>query len=128
MNGKQSFSVGTDIVDVKRVSRMISNPRFLNRIFTADEIRYCKGKKNMAQHFAVRFAAKEAIWKALSCVFHAKKGIAHKELGVRRAPNGQPFALFSKRLKKFEAHLSLSLSHTKEYAVAVALYCGEGGE
>lgn len=114
------FSIGTDLVDVKRIARSVRNPRFLARIFTAAEVRYCRSKKEAAQHFAVRFAAKEAVWKALS--EHKLKGIGHKEIGVARAVDGKPSVSLSARLKKYEKNISLSLSHTKDYAVAVALF------
>lgn len=119
---KPKFSVGTDIVDVPRIGKLIANKKFLNRVFTAEEISYCRRKKNAAQHFAVRFAAKEAVWKALGSLTNAK-GISHKEIGVKRKLSGQPSVLLSSRLKKFEKNISLSLSHTKEFAIAVAVCC-----
>ena len=114
------FSVGTDIVEVARIGRLARKKRFLGRIFTAGEIAYCRAKKNGAQHFAVRFAAKEAVWKALSGL--NLKGIGHKEIGVHRFASGKPLVSLSARLKRFEKKISLSLSHTREYAVAVALF------
>lgn len=114
------FSIGTDLVDVERIRKLMRSQRFLKRIFTADEIRYCQNKKSSGQHFAVRFAAKEAVWKALSSVSSAQ-GISHKEISVGRTPSGQPFVQLSLRLKQFEKNISLSLSHTKEYALAVAV-------
>ena len=58
--------LGLDIVEIDRISKLArSNPRFLTRVFSKDEIAYCKGKRRKWQHFAVRFAAKEAVWKAL---------------------------------------------------------------
>ena len=114
------FSIGTDLVEVRRLARLIRNRRFLDRVFTSSEQAYCKGKKNAAQHFAVRFAAKEAVWKALSGLKVA--GIAHKEIGVARAPDGKPSVTFSSRLKKYEKKISLSLSHTREYALAAAVF------
>lgn len=116
-----NLSVGTDIVDVARIKKLIRKKRFLERIFTKEEIFYCQNKKNSAQHFAVRFAAKEAVWKALSSKANIR-GISHKEISVQRTLSGQPFVQLSPRLKKFEKKISLSLSHTKEYAVAVALF------
>ena len=113
-------SVGTDLVDVGRIAKSVRNPRFLKRVFTGPEIRYCNGKKNSAQHFAVRFAAKEAVWKALSGIKAA--GIAHKEIGVIRASDGKPSVKLSPRLKKYEKKISLSLSHTREHALAVAVF------
>lgn len=109
---------------VSRIDRLAGNKRFLKRIFTHEEIRYCQGKKNSAQHFAVRFAAKEAVWKALSSRAGVT-GIAHKEISVQRTAQGQPLVKLSRRLKKFEKSIALSLSHTKEYAVAVAIYQGK---
>ncbi len=114
------FSIGTDLVDVKRIASSVNNPKFLERVFTGSEIKYCRDKKNSAQHFAVRFAAKEAVWKALSEL--QVQGIAHKEIGVTRAPNGKPSVTLSKRLKKYEKKIHLSLSHTDEYALAVATF------
>ena len=71
--------------------------------------------------FAVRFAAKEAVWKTLGS-HSSVAGISHKEISVRRSPSGQPSVLLSLRLKKFEKKIALSLSHTKEYALAVAIF------
>ncbi len=119
---KSNFSVGTDIVEVSRVGKLIQNRRFVNKIFSLEEIRYCSGKKLAAQHYAVRFAAKEAVWKALSHPWK-NKAVAHKEISVYRADSGKPIVHLSPRLKKFESHLSVSLSHTHEHAIAVALYC-----
>ena len=117
----QAISVGTDLIDVARIKKLVRRKSFLERIFTPEEAAYCKGKQNAAQHFAVRFAAKEAVWKAFASQT-GLKGISHREIGVKRAPNGQPSVALSRRLKKHEKYFSLSLSHTKEYALAVAIY------
>lgn len=116
------FSIGTDIVEVFRIRKLSRSKLFLNRVFTAAEQEYCRGKKNSAQHLAVRFAAKEAVWKALSGL--KIRGIGHKEIGVKRALDGRPSAALSPRLKKYEKRISLSLSHTDRYALAVALFQG----
>lgn len=110
-------SVGIDIVEVARVGRLVRNPRFVGRVFSDREVAYCREKKNAAQHFAVRFAAKEAVYKALGIA-----GVAHKEISVRNAPSGKPRVELSARLKKHEPRFSLSLSHTATQAVAVAIY------
>ena len=110
-------SLGVDIVEVERVGRLVKNRRFVDRIFSEDEIAYCRGKKNAAQHFAVRFAAKEAVYKALG-----RPGVGHKDISVRNDPSGQPRVVLSARLKKLESRLSLTLSHTADQAVAVALF------
>src|SRR5258708_1654438 len=101
MPTKQKFSVGTDIIDVARIKKLIKNKNFLDRIFSKEEIHYCSGKKNAAQHFAVRFAAKEAVWKAFT-PFTLIKGISHNEISVQRTMTGKPYVQLSARLKKFE--------------------------
>ena len=118
MNG---ISLGVDIVEVRRVGRLVKSARFVERVFTEREVAYCRDKKNSAQHFAVRFAAKEAVYKALGM-----PGVAHKEISVKNDPSGKPRVELAKRLKKYEPHLSLTLSHTEDYAVAVALYQSRG--
>lgn len=115
------ISLGVDIVEVRRVGRLVKNPRFVDRVFTEREVAYCRDKKNAAQHFAVRFAAKEAVYKALGL-----PGVTHKEISVKNDPSGKPRVELSKRLLKFEPRLSLTLSHTVDYAVAVALYQSKG--
>ena len=115
------FSLGVDIVEVRRVGRLVKNPRFVDRVFTEREVAYCRDKKNAAQHFAVRFAAKEAVYKALGL-----PGVTHKEISVKNDPSGKPRVELSKRLLKFEPRLSLTLSHPVDYAVAVALYQAKG--
>ena len=110
-------------MEISRFHTLLKNKKFLQRVFTAQEIRYCQSKKNTAQHFAVRFAAKEAVWKALSGA-SGVAGIGHKEIGVEHLNSGQPVAVLSKRLKKFEAQLSLSLSHSRDCALAVCVWNG----
>jgi len=74
------FGLGVDIVEISRVRRLARRaPRFLPRVFTSREIAYCRSKKNPWPHFAVRFAAKEAVWKALG-----RAGIALKDIEVDR--------------------------------------------
>jgi holo-[acyl-carrier protein] synthase len=111
------FSLGVDIVEVPRISRLIRQKRFLDRVFTPSEQAYCRDKKNTAQHYAVRFAAKEAVYKALG-----RAGVGHKEISVRNAPSGKPGVSLAGTLKKLERRVSLTLSHTDKYAVAVALF------
>jgi holo-[acyl-carrier protein] synthase len=105
--------IGVDIVDVERIQKLIKNKRFLERVFTAEEVRYSVPKRNRAQHFAVRFATKEAVWKALK-----DKKVAHKDIGVKNMPDGKPKVFIKKKERK---DIEISLSHTDNYAVAVAL-------
>jgi holo-[acyl-carrier protein] synthase len=108
------MDLGTDIVEIRRIKRLAQKtPRFLTRVFTNEEIAYCKGKSDPWQHFAVRFAAKEAVWKALG-----QKGVALKDISVSRAKNGKPGVLLKGKPAK---GFTLSLSHSDDYALAVAL-------
>lgn len=108
------MDVGLDIVEIARVRELARrNPRFLKRVFTDKEIAYCRGKKLQWQHFAVRFAAKEAVWKAL-----AQDGVALKDISVSRDSRGKPGVLLK---GKPLAGFSLSLTHSADYAAAVAL-------
>lgn len=108
-----SLELGVDIVEIARVRALARrNPRFLTRVFSAEEIAYCDGKKLKWQHYAVRFAAKEAVWKALGT-----GGLILKDIAVSSDKHGRPGVLI--RGKKAKG-LKLSLSHSDRYAVAVA--------
>ena len=107
--------LGVDIVEVPRMARLIRRRKFLDKIFSSVELSYCRGRKNPAQHFAVRFAAKEAVYKALG-----RPGVSHRDISVRHGVNGQPLVLLRGSLRKLEKRVSISLSHTAQYAVAVA--------
>ena len=73
------MDIGVDIVEIDRIARSVKNPRFLKRVFTASEVAYCRARKNSAQHFAVRFAAKEAVWKAVG-----QPRLLHRDIQVRQ--------------------------------------------
>lgn len=116
------MNVGVDIEEVGRFRRLIRNKRFMSRIFTRQEILYCSAKKRKLEHFAVRFAAKEAVWKALSDVLsRQKKSLAHRDIGISNDPSGKPRVVLPRRLARLAVRTTVSLSHTKSYAVAVAL-------
>lgn len=120
--------IGVDIVDIQRIAKLIKKESFLQRIYSSTEIRYCKSKKRSAQHFAVRFAAKEAVWKALSAsgVLSTKiKRVGHKDISIANAPDGHPLVVFTPTLKRLEPRIQISLSHTEDYAVAVAIITTE---
>lgn len=115
--------IGVDIVEVPRVAATIERfgRRFLERVFTEDEIRYCESKHNRVERFAARFAAKEAGLKAIGTGW--RRGVAWKEVEVRREPGGRPTLAFSGKAAEFAGKLgmkraSLSLSHTAEHAIA----------
>jgi holo-[acyl-carrier protein] synthase len=114
---------GIDIVDVERIDRMIirQKDRFLQRVFTQEEIEFCKRKGRPAVHFAARFAAKEAVAKALGTGF--SKGVRMRDIEVVPAADGPPKVILHGKVSKLYDALGgerifLSLSHTKEQAVA----------
>src|SRR5258706_899697 len=95
-------SLGVDIEEVKRFEKLLRNKRFLNRVFTKEEIAYCFSKKNQAQHFAVRFAAKEAVLKAMGQVIAGlREKVGHRDIGLKNNPDGKPVDVFSKSMAKW---------------------------
>ena len=113
------MDVGVDIVEIARVGQSVKNPRFLKRVFTAQEIAYCKARKHSAQHFAVRFAAKEAVWKAVG-----EPKLLHRDIQVRNRANGKPEVIFPPRFRRLASKVSISLSHGRDYAIAMAVCRG----
>lgn len=115
------ISCGTDIIEINRIKQSIEEmgDRFLERIFTAKEIAYCESKKNVKyQHYAARFAAKEAVFKALSQKIEDKYGIVWKDIEVENDQTGRPKVnIIGMDMTKVE-NIDISISHCKEYAVA----------
>src|SRR3954464_12719423 len=87
------LGIGTDIVECLRIGKMIEQhgELFLRRVYTPREIRYCQSRKHAIEHFAGRWAAKEAILKAMGTGW--SKGIAWTDIEVRNGPTGQPRVL-----------------------------------
>ena len=116
-------SVGIDIVEVKRVKTLMDKwgDRFLHRVFTPWEIAYCKSKSAPEQSFAARFAAKEAILKAVGTGL--SQGIRWTSMEIVNDKNGSPGVKLGKRIKDLIGgkKILISLSHTKEYAIAQAI-------
>ena len=111
------MDIGVDIVEIHRVAKQTRNRRFLDRVFTPQEQSYCRARKNSAQHFAVRFAAKEAVWKAVG-----EPKLSHHDIQIRNRFNGKPEVIFPKRFARLARAVSISLSHGHDYAVAMAIY------
>jgi holo-[acyl-carrier protein] synthase len=108
------MELGADIVEIARIRALARRqPRFLKRVFSDDEIAYCRGKKLQWQHFAVRFAAKEAVWKALG-----GRGLAYRDITVSRGSDGRPGVLLKGRAT---SRVKITLSHSERYALAVAV-------
>ena len=119
---------GTDIIEINRIKESIDSlgETFKNKIYTEKEIEYCESKKNAKyQHYAGRFAAKEAIFKAVSKLLNDKYEISWKDAQIINDINGKPNIIFtSKKLEENIQSIDISISHCKEYAVAtVAIIC-----
>lgn len=120
------IGLGTDIVDVERIQKMISDhgDHFLQRVFTAAEIAHCQPRREAAQHFAGRWAAKEAVMKALGTGFTPDVGWTDIEILVR--PSGQPYVVLHGTTRQYSENMGIadfliSLSHTRAYATATAI-------
>jgi holo-[acyl-carrier protein] synthase len=123
--------LGTDLAEIGRVARSIDRfgERFLDRIYTPAEIAYCGSKKSFAESYAARFAAKEAAAKALGTGI--SRGVSWKEFEVTREPGGKPGLQLHGRAAELAARLgvsriSLSLTHTREMAMAVVVMEDKG--
>jgi holo-[acyl-carrier protein] synthase len=114
---------GIDIAEVPRIGQSIARfgDRFLHRIYTAGEIRYCDSKANRVERYAARFAAKEAAMKALGTGW--SRGVRWLDCEVTRLPGGRPTISFHGKAGEIAAKLgvknsALSISHTAEQAIA----------
>jgi holo-[acyl-carrier protein] synthase len=117
------LSVGVDIEEVVRFEKLIRNKRFLARVYTPQEVAYCRAKKNRVQHFAVRFAAKEAVWKALSEDLRRRgQTLGHRDIGLANDPYGRPQVVLPRAFKAWIRRVSVSLSHSRRYVVAAAVF------
>ena len=121
------IGTGIDVVEIERVARSIERygSRFLERVYTAAEIAYCQRKRrNAAESFAARFAAKEAGAKALGTGIGF--GVTWRELEVGREPAGRPLLLLNGRAAEIAASLgvrrsSLSITHTRTQSMALVI-------
>jgi len=118
--------IGTDIVEVTRIGEMIERHGeiFLQRVFTEGEIRYCQERKLAMQHYAGRWAAKEAVMKTLGTGF--SKGVGWRDIEVASQKSGQPIILLSGGAKEMTKVMGIdevliSISHCRAYATATAI-------
>ena len=122
---ENSVGLGVDIVEIERMKRLLARtPSFAERVFSPEERAYCDKMASPATHYALRFAAKEAVVKALGTGF--SEGIGVRDIEVERAKNGRPFAKLSGRALEIAEsqgvrELSISLSYTHTDAVACAM-------
>lgn len=116
--------IGNDIIEIKRITEAVERygQKFLDRLFTKREQDYCKQHKESNRHFAGRFAAKEAIVKALGTGFGSEA--SWLDIEIINNQQGKPEVIVSEKIKQnFDnPRLLLSISHGKEYAIAVALW------
>ena len=118
------LGLGIDIIEIARVKKSIDNygDRFLEKVFTHEEIKYCNSKFNKFQHFAARFAAKEAVYKALASGW--QEGLRWKDIEIQNDNSGMPSIKPSGKLKTFlsdDTQLRLSISHSDNYVTSVAI-------
>jgi holo-[acyl-carrier protein] synthase len=113
--------VGVDIIDIARIARALARPGFATRCFTPFERRFCLARKRPEQHFAARFAAKEAIAKAVG------RRLAWREIEMGRSPLGAPLVRLRGRARQLlrGASVNVSISHCDCHAAAVALVLRE---
>ena len=122
-------TTGIDVIEVERIKKAIEDlgDSFLNRIYTEKEIQYCEDSKAMKyQHYAARFAAKEAVFKAISEFINGREDALWKNIEVLNNERGKPYINvdklrenISKTVDNFELEsIDVSLSHIAEFAVA----------
>lgn len=123
------IGIGIDLVEIKRIKASVerSGERFLRRVYTEAEINYCESKRHKYQHYAARFAAKEAAFKALGTGW--AQGIAWRDVEVVKETSGRPrLALHGRALdlarERGATGAEVSLSHSDEYAVAQVILLG----
>ena len=125
------ITTGIDIIEVERIKEAIDDMGngFLNRIYTEDEIQYCNKSDIMKyQHFAARFAAKEAVFKAMSKYISGREDALWKDIEILNDESGKPEINVDKLIENINKtadikliNIDISISHIKEYAVASAV-------
>ena len=124
------LGIGTDIVECLRVAQMIERhgELFLTRVFTSHEIEYCSARKAATQHYAGRFAAKEAVLKALGTGW--TRGIHWQDIEVRNEMGGKPQLVLGGAARELAdklgiAEIQISISHCRTHATAFAVAVGK---
>lgn len=124
---------GVDMIEIARIAESISRygDRFCQRVYLPQEILYCRRKRNSAESFAARFAAKEAAAKALGTGIQS--GVGWQDIEVIRASSGKPSVLFHGRAAEIARqlgvnHAVVSLTHTRTLALAQVLLEDTNGD
>lgn len=123
--------IGTDIVEVLRIAQMIERhgDLFITRVYTEHEIEYCQCRKQSTQHYAGRWAAKEAVLKALGTGW--RRGISWRDVEVRNDASGKPTVALRGGARDIVeergiTEMLISISHCRSHATAYALAMGKG--
>lgn len=124
------IGIGTDITECLRIARMIERhgELFISRVYTTEEIKYCQNRKQATQHYAGRWAAKEAILKAIGTGW--RRGISWRDMEVRNEPGGKPVVAVRGGVKDVVEQLGIreiqvSISHCRTHATAFAIAIGK---
>ena len=118
------IGIGTDIVEIERIKKRIANTDFVKLVFTPVEIDYCKCKSRSAEHYAARFAAKEAFFKAIGTGVSGK--LEFLQVEITNSPEGLPkINIFDEALiiakEAGVKNIHLSISHESKYAIATVI-------
>ncbi len=116
-----NITCGVDIIEVERIKKAIENKgnKFLNEVYTKKEIEYCESKNVMKfEHYAARFAGKEAVFKAISGLLNNKYDLVWLDIEILNDKQGRPYVVLNKQKVHANVEIDISLSHIKEYAIA----------
>ena len=116
--------IGVDIIENKRFAKALLRKGFIKKVFSSAEIKYCESKPNKVEHYAGRFAAKEAILKALGTGL--ANGITWHDIEIKKNAKGNIATFLHKKAKKSAQQkrikqFFISITHTKNYAAAFAI-------
>ena len=124
------IGIGTDITEVLRIAQMIERhgELFINRVYTEHEIHYCQERKMSTQHYAGRWAAKEAVLKAIGTGW--RRGISWRDVEVRNMPGGKPVVACRGGVRDVIEQLGIAdilitISHCRTFATAYAIAIGK---
>ena len=118
------ITCGTDIIEIERIKKLIDceGKTALDKLFSVLEEEYCESKRQVKyQHYAVRFSAKEAIFKAISNRLTDKFAISWTDVEIVNDENGRPVVRFIRNEPRGLKKIDISLSHCREYAVAYVI-------
>jgi holo-[acyl-carrier protein] synthase len=120
------LGIGIDIVECLRIAQMIERhgELFITRVYTPNEIRYCQSRRQATQHFAGRWAAKEAVLKALGTGW--RRGISWRDIEIRNDSQGRPIVALGGGAREIVeqqgiGELLVSISHCRSHATAYAM-------